>query len=704
MKFSALTLAAACGTAQGLNVATNPAEKVVQLLNKLTVEVKEEGEAEEAQFAEYAKFCKRTIDEKKYVVNKQTKKIESLSANIEVLAAEVATLTSDLKDNADAIAKSEGDIKKLDDDRKKAIETYDGQAKEMNQAISALSRAIKVLAAGDSQLGGKVDRTALLQAGKYAAQVLNSASQIQNLKITAEQIETLASMQEKPGDAASYESKTQGVVGMLKGLLTTFKANKAALDMDEETAKGTYQKTKLTLNQQLDIQNKEKSEKTLSKTKKTVKKEKATTDNTETTQAKTADSAFLAALEKDCEDKAKLNDDRSANRKKELQALADAAQKLKEGGVMKETSFLQISSKKDDVKKESARTLSEVQQVYPSFLELDAKNQAKNRAKNSIMSRLSSESTRLGSRAMKTAALRLQGVDNFGVVRKIVKDMMTKLEKQGEEEADTKATCDEMITKHSTERDDAMGAIEIKTTEIASTKATVDKLTSEVAELNDEIAKTTKDLAEATALRETEKANNEKALAEAKQGLDGTTFALKILKDFYEGEGAFVQKVAQPKDAYSGEFVDSSGKGLSDVAPKVKLQSQESSGVLGMLDVLKTDFETEISTTESDEKKAADEFAAMKGESEKELKSNNDSVTSKTGDIKTGTEDMNKAESDKNDEEEKLALAKDALDKLRGMCTNDQDAYAKRKAKRDAEIESLSQTVEQVNALIAEEE
>eukprot|EP00933_Yihiella_yeosuensis_P043839 TRINITY_DN3882_c0_g1_i2.p1 TRINITY_DN3882_c0_g1~~TRINITY_DN3882_c0_g1_i2.p1 ORF type:complete len:720 (+),score=237.60 TRINITY_DN3882_c0_g1_i2:80-2239(+) len=717
MKVSALTLAAVYGSAQGLNVATNPSEKVVQLLNKLTVEVKEEGKTEEQQFADYAKFCKRTIDEKKYVIGKQTKKLGSLTADIEVLGTAIKELTGDLETNAAAIEKSEADIKKLDEDRDAAVATYNGQAKEMSQAISALSRAIKVLAAGDSKLGGKVDRTAFLQAD--AAQVLQSASSIRDLKITAEQIETLTALQAKPGDAAAYTSKTTGVVSMLKGLLSTFKANKATLDMDEETAKGTYQKTRLALNQQLDIQNKEKSEKTMSKTQKTENKAKADADKTATDQAKTADSAFLAALEEDCEAKAKLNDERSAKRKEELKALADAAEKLREGGVMKEPSFLQVVSEKVDTEKkkvqkhrtrhwETVRDLSpkEAQEAAISALkEQEAASFLQLEARTNIMNRLSSESARLHSHAMAGVALRVRGVDNFASVRTIVKGLMAKLTKEGEEEATTKATCDEMVTKHSKERDDATAMIETKTTEIDSLSSAVNKLSSEVAELNDEIAKTTKDLEEATALRSKEKANNEKALEEAKAALQGTSMALQILSKFYEGEGFFLQKKAQqPKDAYSGEFVDSSGKGLSDVAPKVELGSQESSGVLGMLDVLKSDFESEIASTEKAEKEAAEEFTKLKDDSEAELKSNNEAVTTKTGTIKTKTEDNMKAKADLADEQDKLNLSKDALDKLRGMCTNDENAYQKRKAKREEEIKSLSATIEEVNAMIKEEE
>merc|ERR1719375_2729726 len=102
-----------------------------------------------------------------------------------------------------------------------------------------------------------------------------------------------------------------------------------------------------------------------------------------------------------------------------------------------------------------------------------------------------------------------------------------------------------------------------------------------------EMSELSKALQEATELRNKEKAENTKVLADATQGLEGTKKAMKILKDFYEN--AFIQTGYKPPKG------DASGNTVGDLAPDTFSgdfagNQDAASGIIGQLDVIKSDF------------------------------------------------------------------------------------------------------------------
>merc|ERR1719443_1847787 len=172
--------------------------------------------------------------------------------------------------------------------------------------------------------------------------------------------------------------------------------------------------------------------------------------------------------------------------------------------------------------------------------------------------------------------------DHFVKVRTMIKDMIAKLEADASAEADQKAWCDEAMTAAMEQRDENTGAIEGDTATITKSESTIMKLQEEITKLLQEIADLKKGLSEATTLRANEQAENEKTVADATAGNAGVTQAIKILKEFYEG--AFLQTgegSAQPEEYH----------GNQDAA----------SGIMGMLDVIKSDFERTIDTVGSEE-------------------------------------------------------------------------------------------------------
>merc|ERR1711881_32939 len=106
-----------------------------------------------------------------------------------------------------------------------------------------------------------------------------------------------------------------------------------------------------------------------------------------------------------------------------------------------------------------------------------------------------------------------------------------------------------------------------------------------------------KALKEAEELRAAEKAENEKTIADAEEGLAAVKYALTVLSEFYEN--AFLQYV--PPNA------DREGKTVSDLAPEIfndKYHGNQdaSKGIIGLLEIIVSDFERTIETTTKEEK------------------------------------------------------------------------------------------------------
>merc|ERR1719482_51593 len=274
--------------------------------------------------------------------------------------------------------------------------------------------------------------------------------------------------------------------------------------------------------------------------------------------------------------------------------------------------------------------------------------------------------------------------DHFVKVRGMIKDMVAKLEADAAAEGDQKAWCDEELGSATSQRDENIGAMEGDLAAKTKAEAFITKTTEEVNALMAEIAEITKGLNEAQTLRSKEKAENTKVIADASAGLAGVTKAMKILKDFYDN--AFVQIKAH--------YTPSAQDKMADMAPATfegenHGNQDAASGIIGMMDVIKSDFEASIDSTKSQEEADEGEFQEYKGEAEGDISEKEGSVTEKEGKI---TEEKANLQDYTSDLEDHTALKEEALNelaKLKPACVDTGSDYAEKVARREQEIESL---------------
>merc|ERR1719324_2279329 len=251
--------------------------------------------------------------------------------------------------------------------------------------------------------------------------------------------------------------------------------------------------------------------------------------------------------------------------------------------------------------------------------------------------------------------------------------MITKLEADASAEADQKQWCDEEMEKAMTKRDTNTGNVEGDTAQIAESTAAINE--EEEQTLLEEISALTKGLNEATELRVKEKAENEKTVADSEAGLAGVNKALKILKDFYEAQ------LLQTGTAYTPPNADASGKTVGDLAPdsgfsgEFKGNQDAASGILGQLEVIKSDYEST--------------YQSFKTDSESDISEKEGLVKTRKGEITTekGTKFDTKEDLDEHTGLKEEALAE--LAELKPACVSTGSSYAERVMRREQEIESL---------------
>merc|ERR1719460_1429183 len=184
-------------------------------------------------------------------------------------------------------------------------------------------------------------------------------------------------------------------------------------------------------------------------------------------------------------------------------------------------------------------------------------------------------------------------------------------------------------------------------------------------------------MSEATDVRETEKAKNTATIKDAQEAQTAVAQALSVLKEFYAKAAEATSFVQEP------EVFDEPYKGMG----------AENGGVVGMVEVIQSDFarlESETASAESEGKKIYEELAADTEVDKAQMTSDVEHNTGKKQNQETALEEA-KADLDGTAKELTAALA--YWDKLKPSCVDAVESYEDRVARRKEEIESLQEAL-----------
>jgi len=267
--------------------------------------------------------------------------------------------------------------------------------------------------------------------------------------------------------------------------------------------------------------------------------------------------------------------------------------------------------------------------------------------------------------------------DPFKKIVKMIKDMITKLTEEANEEAEHKGFCDTELGSNKATRDS-------KTEEAGMLKATIEELSADIAqlaneikELSDAVAALDAAVSKATEIRMAEKAKNTQTIADAKAGTEAVTRAITVLKEFYaKAEKATALTQLRTKQPYDKPYT-----------------GMEGGGILGMLDVCLSDFERLDSDTTSGEAENAKLYEEFMADSSEDKAAKQADIKHKDG-TKTSKESaLQEAKTTLTGVQAELDAALEYYEKLKPSCVDAGETYEERVARRKEEIESLQEAL-----------
>jgi hypothetical protein len=658
-------LLAATSLADNAANAVTPIEKVMELMKKLSAQTEAEGKKEAEQYDKFACFCKEQADDKLYNIEKSTAKIAKQTARINKLEGEIADLNTAVNTLTGKIEAKEGEIKDAEDIRSGQHAEYVEEDDKMQAAIKAIKGAIKALKdskKGVKEGGGRVDLVQL----RSVARTLKASH--------ATQVNAAIDQLQKP---ASFQYQSNDIIATLESLKDQFLENKKELDQEEFETNSAFERKRLGLQTEVKFATKEKTDKTTIMEGKNEDKANTEDDKAQEQTEKDADQNFLDELTSQCETKASDWDQRSKARAGELQALDKALEVLQDGAseqykankklnlAQKATSFLQLRGTSAEALKVVAMMRAE------GLLTREAKA-----LKSPILSVMSMK--------VKLAA------DHFVKVRGLIKDLIQKLEDDAESEATQKGFCDTNMADAVRNRDAGNAAMEVAVGNINKLNSEKDKLNKEVNELKQAIADNLKSLNEATELRNTEKDENQVTVETAQEGKEAVEMAIGVLNEFYNN--AFIQtKYTPPNAGRDGETVGD--KAPESFSGEYNGNQGAAKGIVGLLDVILSDFTRTIETTNDEESAAQSTFETYEQDTKDDNDAKDADVTSKKNRIADIKDELVDETEDKDDATTKIAEAKKELQKLKPLCVEGEETYAQRVAKREKEIEALKEAM-----------
>jgi chromosome segregation ATPase len=249
-----------------------------------------------------------------------------------------------------------------------------------------------------------------------------------------------------------------------------------------------------------------------------------------------------------------------------------------------------------------------------------------------------------------------------------------------------------------------------KTALVAELQSKIEELSADINELALKITQTQTAISEiaaamskATAERGEEKEKNTQTIDDGKIAQAATQRAMQVLKEYYDKAA---NQVDLPEaegpikyDPRSLQILSKSAGGALvqeqqrvPGAPEMesgKYTGMENGGILGMLEIIESDFADLIASTTASEAESARVFEQFTNDSSQntavkntELKHRKNKQTQKQSDLQQAKNDLKSAQKE-------LTAATDYWAKLKPDCVEEAMSYADKKAAREEEIESL---------------
>jgi len=652
--------------------AVTPIEKVLSMMGDMVTKGVAAKNDEAQKFSAFDQWCTDTKRTKSDEIAAGNMRMEELNAEIEKCGVDIRQLTDRIEELDEDNGRWAKDRQSASDVRSREAADFKATVADYTESCEALAGAIKVLREQEHD--------------RNQAEFVQSLVQVQSLRLvpvstkkalTAFLQQPVADLvpDAMPSDELSYQApeaygysfQSGGVVDMLQKLEDEFKTKKRELEEEELKAQQAF----ALIMQQLadDIENAEHeiSKKTALRAETEEAKAAAQGDLAATTAERNDDQTYLDDTDVLCQTKTADFNARQKLRQEELDAIKKAMEIIGSSSVAGSgekhlPALVQIRSAKSN-----------------SFAQLRSNQQSPIQGR--IADFLAERARVTGSPLLAQVASRV-AADPFGKVKKMIKNLISKLMEEATSETEHKGWCDTELSTNKLTREKKTEQVNILASDIEDLTATIADLSADIARLAEELKELAATMAKATAERGESKAKNEQTIADAKAAQTAVEEAMAVLKDFY-AKSAEATALEQQPAVDAPETFDKPYTGMGT----------NGGDVVSFLEVILSDFGRLESETSSDEATEDDEYKTFMFESEK-------SQALKENEKRHKEETKTAKESALHGAEEELKLTQEALDKanayydkLKPTCVDSGITYEERVKRREAEIQSLSEAL-----------
>jgi len=685
----------------------SPVQKVLSLIadmrGKVLGDLAEEGKG----FTEYAGFCDKEASEKGYAIKTATREVADLTATIQDGVATIEDLESQIASLSTELAGKDREQYAASQLRKEDKEVFVASEKELFETADKLSSAVAEAKKATSFTQGK----GTASVNKHLKEVVEALSTITNAAWVSEgsaaKLKSLLQGQNKAGEendlnlAADLRQRRQapaagaaddaapsggGIVQTLEDLKG--KAEESLSDLRQKESKDAhnYQLMSQGLTNEINIMQEKLGDSKSSKEQTGEQNGLAQGELGAAQKSKAADEEYVATLKHECQETAQKWEERNRQAKDEVAAMDKATEILTQGV----KALVQLSVEK---------TLSVSRTPESSDLDADLDAPVPD-AKAAMRKALVQKLKDLGKKYHSYAMMQMVSAassDPFQKIRGLIEDMIMKLNTEVAEEATQKGFCDEELGKSEKSEQDKQMTIDKLTSRIDTAASQKNSLELGLKELEAEIADIDAAQAEATKIRQEEHGAFVKSSSDFKSSADATEKAIVVLREYYEG-AALLQKNAWLLKGTAGKSAAHHTAGLltrtKGKQPEFgSANSDAGSGIISVLELAAQDFTQTYTEIEAGESQAVRGFAKLTQENKVAKASKQAAVRGKASEVKSLTVALSHHQVDKDSVSKELDAVTKYLNELKPQCQTKVMSYGEKKARREAEIDGLKESL-----------
>lgn len=662
--------------------------KTIELLGGMHDQGSSEMKEEAVAFAKHNMECQGSLAQMKTDIENAASDIANYQALVAGAEGKIQSLSEEIAADNQDVATREGMMAEATQKRKEEHETYITTRQDLEESVSALERASNI-ASRLQQKNKSISQAALIQHSEMPEKAL-------------------ALLEVPSGQAAAYESQSGGIVALLDKLEKQFKTQLNDLEVAElntrqshEVEMEKWKAMNVNLNAKVDRMVASKGQQVDIKGENTKLSETTIAEKKATEDANAARTLQCNSMAKSFNDKQDLRKDELEALQKGMDVLCGIGENAKHETCVKYGSYKLLQEPVSFLQMKQVPFVSAENTNIGIFLR---------RAGEKLNSNML---VQLGDKIAE---------DPFTKVKSMIEEMIGRIQDQMQKAAEERSFCESAFSKVNTEIDNRNKKVSKLTADMDRARSTSVQLAEKVTELKATILQLNEDLTEASQERADISATNQKSIEEATVNAKAVGEAIGILTAFYTKAAtatALMQVSEDPKyevkakdfkigNAAWNSIGNAEGavgfdyrvyhkEGEETFGESFTGQQDKSNVVIGILEVVQSDFTRIAVETEEAEKTAQADHDKFTQETKVALAKKTKASEMKESDSKGLATKANEKQKELQAENEQLAAAHKEKEALIADCPPEHGGtkgiipFEQRAAQRKAEIDSLKE-------------